>query len=166
MRASFEKTQEAVAPSTRSGLPGLFLRRQELALGSACLYPLHGARPPQAELRPRLAEGRLSESIISTNRCPEKQVRLRFPCHDDGSCGRGWSRLAGIALVGVVTAKLACSLIERVAGAEQEPWAATRRDVAALSAEVTALRAGRLQRAIYTVSRLADWLRRTGPRTT
>ncbi len=48
--------------------------------------------------------------------------------------------VAGIALLGVVTASLASWLIERVAEVEEESQAATRRDVEALSREIHALR--------------------------
>lgn len=48
--------------------------------------------------------------------------------------------LAGIALLGVVTGSLASWLIERVQQVEEESQTATRRDVAALAAEVSALR--------------------------
>lgn len=48
--------------------------------------------------------------------------------------------LAGIALLGVVTASLASWLIERVQQVEEQSEAATRRDLAALTAEVAALR--------------------------
>lgn len=48
--------------------------------------------------------------------------------------------VAGIALLGVVTAWLASWLIERVAAAEEESEAATRRDVHQLAAQVAALR--------------------------
>jgi voltage-gated potassium channel len=49
--------------------------------------------------------------------------------------------LAGIALLGVVTASLASWLIERVSEIEEESQAATRRDVTALTREVAELRA-------------------------
>jgi voltage-gated potassium channel len=48
--------------------------------------------------------------------------------------------LSGIALLGVVTASLASWMIERVAEAEEQAQAATRRDVEALGREVAALR--------------------------
>jgi voltage-gated potassium channel len=48
--------------------------------------------------------------------------------------------LAGIALLGVVTASVASWLIDRVAEVEEESQAATRRDVQALSREIAALR--------------------------
>ena len=48
--------------------------------------------------------------------------------------------LAGVALLGVVTASFASWLIEKVSDIEEESQAATRRDVAALAAEVSALR--------------------------
>ena len=49
--------------------------------------------------------------------------------------------LAGIALIGVVTASFASWLVERVAAEEEESRAATRRDVAALAAEIARLSA-------------------------
>jgi len=48
--------------------------------------------------------------------------------------------LAGIALLGVVTASVASWLIDRVAEVEEESQAATRRDVQELSREIAALR--------------------------
>ena len=48
--------------------------------------------------------------------------------------------LCGIALIGVVTASFASWLIERVSEVEEESEAATRRDIAALTREVQALR--------------------------
>ncbi|MGZ8743000.1 MAG: potassium channel family protein [Nocardioides sp.] len=48
--------------------------------------------------------------------------------------------LCGIALLGVVTASFASWLIERVSEVEEESEAATRRDIAALTREVRALR--------------------------
>lgn len=48
--------------------------------------------------------------------------------------------LAGIALLGVVTASFASWLIDRVSAVEEESQAATRRDVRALTVEVAALR--------------------------
>ncbi len=49
--------------------------------------------------------------------------------------------VAGVALLGVVTASLASWLIERVADVEEDANTATRRDVAALSAQVAELSA-------------------------
>jgi voltage-gated potassium channel len=48
--------------------------------------------------------------------------------------------LAGIALIGVVTASFASWLIDRVRQVEEESQAATRHDVAALAADISALR--------------------------
>jgi len=48
--------------------------------------------------------------------------------------------LAGIALLGVVTASFASWLIEKVQEVEEESHAATRHDVALLADEVAALR--------------------------
>ena len=48
--------------------------------------------------------------------------------------------LAGIALLGVVTASLASWLIDRVRAVEAESQAATRRDVAELAKEIASLR--------------------------
>ena len=64
----------------------------------------------------------------------------RFPVTETGRLVAGGLMLAGIALLGVVTASLASWLIERVQQVEEESQAATRRDVAALTAEVAALR--------------------------
>jgi voltage-gated potassium channel len=65
----------------------------------------------------------------------------RFPVTDQGRYIAGGLMLAGIALLGIVTASLASWLIERVQEVEEESQAATRADVAALTAEVRALRA-------------------------
>lgn len=63
----------------------------------------------------------------------------QFPVTDTGRLVAAGLMLAGIALLGVVTASLASWLIERVAQVEEESQAATRRDVAALTAQVAAL---------------------------
>ncbi len=65
----------------------------------------------------------------------------RFPVTITGRFVAGALMLAGIALLGVVTAWLASWLIERVTLVEEESQAATRRDVLTLTAEVQALRA-------------------------
>jgi voltage-gated potassium channel len=64
----------------------------------------------------------------------------RFPVTTTGRLVAVVLMLAGIALLGVVTASLASWLIERVQQVEDESQTATRRDVAALAAEVSALR--------------------------
>ncbi len=71
-----------------------------------------------------------------------------YPVTTTGRFVAGGLMLAGIALLGVVTASLASWLVERVADVEEESQAATRRDVEALSNEVAALRA--------EIARLAD----------
>jgi len=48
--------------------------------------------------------------------------------------------LAGIALLGIVTASLASWLIDKVREVEEHAQSATRADVASLTAEVRALR--------------------------
>lgn len=53
----------------------------------------------------------------------------RFPVTETGRFVAGGLMLAGIALLGVVTASLASWLIERVAEVEEESQAATRGDV-------------------------------------
>lgn len=63
-----------------------------------------------------------------------------FPTTATGRFVAGGLMLAGIALLGIVTATLASWLIERVAQVEEQSQAATRRDVEALTAEVAALR--------------------------
>ena len=65
----------------------------------------------------------------------------RFPVTGTGRLIAVALMLAAIALLGVVTASFASWLIERVAEVEEAGQAATRRDVAALTAEVAALRA-------------------------
>jgi voltage-gated potassium channel len=71
----------------------------------------------------------------------------RFPVTDAGRVVAGALMLAGIALLGVVTASVASWLIERVAEVEADSQAATRRDIAELSSQITALRneVGRLR---------------------
>ena len=64
----------------------------------------------------------------------------RFPVTPQGRAIGAALMLSGIALLGVVTATFASWLIQRVEEAEIESQAATRRDVAALAAEVAALR--------------------------
>ncbi len=64
----------------------------------------------------------------------------RFPLTGTGRFVAAGLMLAGIALLGVVTASLASWLLERVAEVEEASQAATRRDVEELTAEVAALR--------------------------
>ena len=64
-----------------------------------------------------------------------------FPVTETGRFVAGGLMLAGIALLGVVTASLASWRIEGVAEVEEQSQSATRRDVNALAAEVSALRA-------------------------
>jgi voltage-gated potassium channel len=63
-----------------------------------------------------------------------------YPVTDTGRLVATGLMVCGIGLLGVVTAWLASWLIDRVSEAEEESQAATRRDVAALTAEVAALR--------------------------
>jgi voltage-gated potassium channel len=65
----------------------------------------------------------------------------RYPVTGTGRAIAAGLMLAGIALLGVVTASLASWLIERVAEVEEESQAVTRADLASLVAEVSALRA-------------------------
>ena len=64
----------------------------------------------------------------------------RFPVTEAGRFVAGGLMLAGMALLGVVTASLASWLIERVTEVEEESQAATRRDVVALTEQVSAMR--------------------------
>ena len=64
----------------------------------------------------------------------------RFPVTTSGRFVAAGLMLAGIALLGIVTASLATWLIDRIRQVEEESEAATRRDVAALTSEVRALR--------------------------
>lgn len=64
----------------------------------------------------------------------------QFPVTTVGRYVAAGLMLAGIALLGVVTASLASWLIDRVAEVEEESQAATRRDVHDLAQEVVALR--------------------------
>lgn len=65
----------------------------------------------------------------------------RFPVTGTGRLIAVALMLAGIALLGVVTATFASWLISRVAEVEEASQAATRHDLQALTAEVAALRA-------------------------
>ena len=65
----------------------------------------------------------------------------RYPVSGTGRFVAGGLMLAGIALLGTVTASLASWLVQRVAEVEEASQAATRDDVAALTREVAALRA-------------------------
>ena len=64
----------------------------------------------------------------------------RFPVTGTGRLVAVALMLAGIALLGVVTAAFASWLIERVTEAEEVSQAATRQDLEALTREVAALR--------------------------
>jgi len=64
----------------------------------------------------------------------------RYPVTDQGRFIAGGLMLAGIALLGIVTASLASWLIDKVREVEEHTQAATRADVAALTVEVRALR--------------------------
>jgi len=64
----------------------------------------------------------------------------RYPITGQGRFIAGGLMLAGIALLGIVTASLASWLIDKVREVEEHSQAATRADVAALTAEVRALR--------------------------
>lgn len=64
----------------------------------------------------------------------------RFPVTATGRFIAGGLMLAGIALLGVVTASLASWLIERVRDVEQESETATQRDLAALTRDIAGLR--------------------------
>lgn len=65
----------------------------------------------------------------------------RYPVTTQGRFVAGGLMLAGIALLGIVTASLASWLIDKVRDVEEHTQAATRADVAELTAEVRALRA-------------------------
>ena len=71
----------------------------------------------------------------------------RFPVTGTGRLIAVALMLAGIALLGVVTAAFASWLIDRVSEVEEASQAATRHDLQALTAEVAALRAELRQRA-------------------
>ena len=64
----------------------------------------------------------------------------RYPITGQGRIIAAGLMLAGIALLGIVTASLASWLIDKVREVEEHTQAATRADVAALTAEVRALR--------------------------
>ena len=65
----------------------------------------------------------------------------RYPVSGAGRFVAGGLMLAGIALLGTVTATLASWLVQRVAEVEEASQAATRADLVALTQEVAALRA-------------------------
>jgi len=71
----------------------------------------------------------------------------RYPITGQGRFIAGALMLAGIALLGIVTASLASWLIDKVREVEEHAQAATREDVAALTDEVRALRAELAERA-------------------
>jgi len=64
----------------------------------------------------------------------------RYPITGQGRFIAGALMLAGIALLGIVTASLASWLIDKVREVEEHTQAATRADVTALAVEVRALR--------------------------
>ncbi len=64
----------------------------------------------------------------------------RYPITGQGRFVAAGLMLAGIALLGVVTASIASWLIEKVREVEADAQAMTRRDVAELRAEIRALR--------------------------
>ena len=64
----------------------------------------------------------------------------RYPITAQGRFIADGLMLAGIALLGIVTASLASWLIDKVRQVEEHAQAATRADVASLTAEVRALR--------------------------
>lgn len=64
----------------------------------------------------------------------------RFPVSGAGRLIAAGLMVAGIALLGVVTASLASWLISKVREVQEDSQAATRRDVTALTAEVAPLR--------------------------
>ena len=70
----------------------------------------------------------------------------RFPITGDGRVIAAGLMVAGIALLGVVTASLASWLIEQVRDVETEAQTATRGDIAELRAEVACLTAAMAQR--------------------
>jgi voltage-gated potassium channel len=65
----------------------------------------------------------------------------RYPITGQGRFIAGGLMLAGIALLGIVTASLASWLIDKVREVEEHAQAVTRADMTALTAEVRALRA-------------------------
>ncbi len=65
----------------------------------------------------------------------------RFPVTGTGRAIAAGLMLVGIALLGTVTAAVASWLVEKVQQADEASEAVTRRDIAALAAEVAALRA-------------------------
>jgi voltage-gated potassium channel len=79
----------------------------------------------------------------------------QFPVTTTGRFIAAGLMLAGIALLGVVTASFATWLVERVSEVEEESAAATRRDVAALRDEIAAMR--------ESLNRSADVAQRRDP---
>ncbi len=72
----------------------------------------------------------------------------RFPVTTEGRFIAGGLMLAGIALLGIVTASLASWLLDRVREVEEESQGTTRADIDALTAEVRALRSELAQREV------------------
>lgn len=65
----------------------------------------------------------------------------RYPVTTQGRVVAAGLMIGGIAVLGVVTASIASWLIDRVREADEDAAVATRRDVAALAAEVAELKA-------------------------
>lgn len=70
----------------------------------------------------------------------------RYPITAQGRFIAGGLMLAGIALLGIVTASLASWLLDKVREVEEHAQAVTRADMAALTTEVRALRAELVER--------------------
>jgi voltage-gated potassium channel len=80
----------------------------------------------------------------------------RYPVTTEGRFVAAGLMLAGVALIGVVTASIASWLIDRVREVETETQAATRHDIAALRAELHALRTELARSTDQVASSLAD----------
>jgi voltage-gated potassium channel len=76
----------------------------------------------------------------------------RFPITGDGRVIGVGLMLAGIALLGVITASLASWLIAQVRESETEAQTATRGDIAELRAEIARLTAAMAQREAESAS--------------
>jgi hypothetical protein len=105
----------------------------------------YGVRLVLSESRSRFVSGHLADlAVIALPLLrplrPTVGYGDEYPVTTTGRLVAGGLMVAGIALLGVVTASLASWLVERVSEVEEESEAATRRDIAALQAELTALR--------------------------
>jgi voltage-gated potassium channel len=88
----------------------------------------------------------------------------RYPTTGTGRLVAVGLMVAGIALIGVVTASFASWLLDKVREVEAESQSATRRDVEALASQVEALRNGLIQQFAAPLSAEQEATADSGPR--